>query len=80
MKTKIEIIGGDWKDTDGINDQFIDFLGKIGYFVYNDPSTEGYDYISFVITKTKLTKSKLRDLVAQNMGCKNWKDYLKQLN
>ena len=46
-------VSADWKDTDGLLDDFIKALENFGLFIYADPDVD--DIYSFIISNEKLT-------------------------
>lgn len=75
MKKKIKwnSVGADWKDISGMADGFIEVLEKLGYNVYPNPLDEGSDWYGYIITKSKLNETQLKNLVAQDMEYSSWK-------
>lgn len=74
-RNDIKLLSADWSDSDSLISDFIKFLRKEGYRVYTDPSLKDTDIEGYVISKTKLSQSQLRDRVSQKLGFKNWKDF-----
>jgi hypothetical protein len=54
-----QYVGADWKDMDGLVDNFKKALSKFGIYVYNDPVMEGSSDYGFILSKTKLTKAQV---------------------
>jgi len=59
MKKEVEYISRDWKDTDGLIDDFIAAMECYGLYVYMNPMTVGTDQYSFMIHDEPLSKAEL---------------------
>lgn len=60
MKNKTHIVTADWKDTDGLIDEFKKAIKKIGGYVYDHPDFEGSDMYGFIVSNKKLNKLQIK--------------------
>jgi hypothetical protein len=78
---KIQFVGADWKDIDGLAKGFKDAINKsVGkQWVYDDPTTDGSDWYGYIVSDTQLNKKQLREAVAEELGYDSWKAYEKEM-
>lgn len=55
-------VAADWKDIDGLIDEFKKALKNFGLFMYDDPDFEGTDCYGFIISNEKLIDEQIKKL------------------
>lgn len=60
-KPQIESARADWKDINGMIEEFEKALTALGLHIYDDPVMEGSDTYGFYISNQELTPEQIQD-------------------
>lgn len=68
-RKRYQFVSADWKDIDGLADDFIAACRHFGLYVYADPAYEGTDAYGYIVSEKELTDKQVREICCPEREC-----------